>query len=124
MGVGLFGRRRRQRAAEVTPDPIPDDESEELVVTIGHEPDSSKAADAAGASETAGWTDAASAAAAPDSASGAQVPMTRELVPFRPQEPVKARPLIEDPTLRRVAAATAVGLVGLAVGAVRWRRQG
>lgn len=86
---------------------------EDLVVTIDHDPDDAPPDDA-----TDHTADEAHAAWA----RRPRLPQTRELVPFRP--PGIATAVTQDPVARRIAIATAVGVVGIAAGILRRRRQG
>lgn len=124
----MRGRRGRDADAEVVE---PGHVDEDMVVTISHEPhpESTPAPhdDPDGAPTSDGSSPSRQSAPEPRNvpagamtASGA---MTRELVPFDPATSGSSS-LIEDPRVRRVAAAAAIGLVGLAVGAMRWRREG
>lgn len=140
MGSGLLAGRRRRRGVEDGADSASSDGGDDdLVVTIGHEPDPSTPAtsgEAAAADADIGrglaerdapWAATGSgpsrALASVGAATAGQDPMTRALVPFGTPDLQPQRSLLQDPTARRVAAATAVGLVGVAVGALRWRRQ-
>ncbi|HKJ55279.1 MAG TPA: YhjD/YihY/BrkB family envelope integrity protein [Nitriliruptoraceae bacterium] len=124
----MRGRRGRDADAEVVESEHVD---EDMVVTISHEPDPEPGPTPDSDPDSVPTSHRASpfresapkprdVPAAAMTASGA---MTRELVPFDPATSGSSS-LIEDPRVRRVAAAAAIGLVGLAVGAMRWRREG